>query len=77
MTVSLALGGSQDIRTTPCKRIDVSPDTCYLRFQEAAVECSQYIGTSTREDMVIVDYDASGRIVGIELVGDEKPCQQQ
>ena len=27
--------------------------------------------------VVILDYDASGRVGGIELVGDEKPCQQR
>jgi uncharacterized protein YuzE len=36
---------------------------------------TEHVGTSSRGEMVIFDYDVDGRILGIELVGDEKPCQ--
>ena len=82
MTDSLTLGGSQDIRTTPpgpnaCNRLHVPTDACYLRVSDETVDRAEHIGTSTRHEMVILDYDASGHIVGIELIGDEKPCQQR
>jgi uncharacterized protein YuzE len=82
MTDSLLLGGSQESGTTrfsqnACNRLYISTDACYLRFSDNAVARTEYIGTSTRDEMVILDYDASGRIVGIELVSDEKPCQQR
>jgi uncharacterized protein YuzE len=50
--------------------------TAYLRFSHETVDRTEHIGTSTRDEMVILDYDASGRIVGIELIGDEL-CQQR
>jgi uncharacterized protein YuzE len=58
-----------------CVHIDVPPATCYLRFSDGVPARTEHIGTSSRGEMVIFDYDADGRILGIELVGDDKPCQ--
>jgi uncharacterized protein YuzE len=58
-----------------CVHVDVPPPTCYLRFTAGAPANSDHVGTSARGEMVIFDYDDDGRILGIELVGDDKPCQ--
>ncbi len=53
-----------------CRRIDIAPTVCYLRFgpwdshRETAV-----IGRTVRGEMMIADMDAEGRVIGIELVG--------
>jgi hypothetical protein len=59
-----------------CVHIDVPPATCYLRFADGVPARTDHVGTSSRGEMVIFDYDADGRILGIELVGDDKPCQE-
>jgi uncharacterized protein YuzE len=59
-----------------CNPLHVPSKACYLRFSDDKVARTGHIGTSTRDEMVILDYDASGRIVGIELVSEDKPCQQ-
>lgn len=60
-----------------CSRLHVPSEACYLRFSDDKVARTEHIGTSTRNELVIMDYDAFGCIVGIELVGDGKPCQQR
>lgn len=60
-----------------CIHMDVPPEVCYLRFAATKVENTDYFGTTTaRGEMVILDYDAGGGVVGIELVGSGKPCQE-
>jgi len=58
-----------------CVQIDVPAATCYLRFAAGVPSHTERVGTTSRGEMVIFDYDVDGRIIGIELVGDEKPCQ--
>jgi hypothetical protein len=62
-------------RAGVCANIEVPPATCYLRFAAGVPANTDYVGRSLRGEMVIFDYDADGRILGIELVGDDKPCQ--
>src|ERR1035437_4113102 len=57
-------------RDRKCIHMDVPPEVCYLRFAATKVENTDYFGTTTaRGEMVILDYDAGGGVVGIELVG--------
>jgi hypothetical protein len=57
-------------------KMDVPPGACFVRFAAGRVARTRYDGdTTARGDRVIFDLDADGRIVGIELVGDGKPCQ--
>ena len=58
-----------------CLRVQVPNEACYVRFSGSAVARSSELGESSRGEMLIADYDANGRIIGIELVGADKPCQ--
>jgi uncharacterized protein YuzE len=59
-----------------CRNLRVPADVCYIRFTDERVVNSHLLEMTTgRNEMVVLDFDESGRIVGIELVG-EKPCQQ-
>jgi uncharacterized protein YuzE len=59
-----------------CIKMNVPPSVCYLRFVGTKAARTEYNGHHTaRGEMVIFDLDADGRIVGIELVGEGKPCQ--
>jgi hypothetical protein len=59
-----------------CVHLDVPPATCYLRFVDGVRERTEHVGTISRGEMVIFDYDVDGRILGIELIGDDKPCHE-
>jgi uncharacterized protein DUF2283 len=67
---------SASINDGVCVHIEVPKQVCYLRFAAGVPERTEYVGQSSRGEMVIFDYDAAGRILGIELVGDDKPCQR-
>jgi hypothetical protein len=60
----------------PCHTLAVPATACYLRFSDDRVQDTHHAGTTTRGEMFIIDFDAEGRIVGVELVGTGKPCQQ-
>ena len=60
-----------------CKHLDVPEDVCYVRFgQKVKPHNSNEIGTTQRGEWIIADYDVNGRIIGLELVGGSKPCQE-
>jgi hypothetical protein len=60
-----------------CQRVTVASAVCYLRFTDAPHSGRQDLGYRTaRGEMLIADIDAAGRIVGLELVGPGKPCQE-
>jgi uncharacterized protein YuzE len=62
-----------------CERIDVGERVCYLRFVEAKTCNSDHLPCRTaRDEMIVLDFDADGRVIGIELVGPDgqKPCQE-
>lgn len=64
-----------------CKGQHIPPDVCYLLFTDiihpGEVHHSKDFGYTIRGEMVIVDYNNDGKIIGIELVNpDIKPCQQ-
>jgi uncharacterized protein YuzE len=61
-----------------CEKIDVPKQACYLRFVHAKAHHSAELPYGTaRGEMLVADFDADGKIIGIELVGPagQKPCQ--
>lgn len=61
-----------------CLKVGVSKDACYVRFgiRTAVVAYSEPLAYRTiRGDLMILDFDAEDRVIGIELLGD-KPCQK-
>lgn len=67
----------QDIK---CVRLEVGDDVCYLGFDFDVTRGrsvrTKDIGRTVRGEMVLVDFNANGEILGIELVGGLKPCQK-
>jgi uncharacterized protein YuzE len=62
----------------PCQKIAVDQEVCYIRFVEEKPHHSGALPYQTaRGEMLIADFDADGKIIGIELVGPtgQKPCQ--
>ena len=62
----------------PCHTLAVDQQVCYLRFVEGTPDHSDELPYETaRGELLIADFDADGRIIGIELVGPtgQKPCQ--
>ena len=60
-----------------CQKLSVAQQVCYLRFVEGKPSRSSELPYQTaRGEMLIADFDAEGRIIGIELVGPGKPCQE-
>jgi uncharacterized protein YuzE len=63
-----------------CQKIAISPQVCYVRFVEGTPDHSDELPYVTaRGEMLIADFDADGKIIGIELVGPtgQKPCQSR
>ena len=63
-----------------CVKYIVPKKVCYLDFQEKGKKCkilaTKVLGSTIRDEEVIIDLDPKGRIIGIELVKPEwKPCQ--
>jgi uncharacterized protein YuzE len=61
-----------------CQKMDIAEQVCYLRFVDGKPHHSADLDHQTaRGEMLIADFDADGRIIGIELVGPagQKPCQ--
>lgn len=76
-------GSSKELQVTRprrkhrgCVRVTVHRDCCYVAFGQrtAVVVGSEKVGTSCRGETMVADFDADGRILGIELIG-AKPCQ--
>lgn len=64
------------IATNTCRKFQIPADVCYIRFTDERIVNSHLFERRTgRNEMIIFDYDESGCVVGIELVGD-KPCQE-
>lgn len=59
-----------------CKRLKIPEEVCYIEFKKEKVSHSKDIGSTNRKEMVIVDLNKKNQIIGIELVGDKKPCQK-
>lgn len=62
---------------TTCQQIAVPATACYVRFADtASVGSAMLEYQSARGERLIADFDAEGRIIGIELLGAGKPCQE-
>ena len=64
--------------TERCQQMNIAEHVCYLRFVDAKPVHSDMLPYRTaRDEMLVLDFDAEGRILGIELVGPDgqKPCQ--
>jgi hypothetical protein len=70
-----------------CKVIVVPEDCCYITFDRDVANrplpanrerghCIQLRDTA-RGETVLAELDAQGRIIGIELLGGKKPCQNE
>ena len=62
-----------------CHKLAVGPGVCYLRFVDGRSDHSAELPyTTARGEMLIADFDAENKIIGIELVGPpgQKPCQE-
>jgi uncharacterized protein YuzE len=59
-----------------CNRISVQREVCYVGFTSAQPHLSSEIEATARGELMIADFDDKGRIMGIELVGPHKPCQE-
>jgi len=59
-----------------CKKLKIPNEVCYIEFKKEKIDYSKDIGMTNREEMVILDFNKKDQIIGIELVGDKKPCQK-
>jgi Protein of unknown function (DUF2283) len=51
----------------PCQRIIVAEQVCYLRFADGKPDHSDQLPYETaRGEMLIADFNADGKIIGIE-----------
>lgn len=58
-----------------CVIVHVPADACYVRFSHDPVAESQASFITSRGEAVIVDLDAYGGLVGLELLKGDKPCR--
>lgn len=61
-----------------CNGIEIGEDVCYIKFGE---KTKKYVHSeddfeTVRGETMIIDFDEDGRVMGIELLGDKKPCQK-
>ena len=62
-----------------CQKIAVDQQVCYIRFMDGKPDhVSELPYVTARDEMLIADFDADGKIIGIELVGPagQKHCQR-
>lgn len=64
-----------------CNRLVVPRKCCYVQFGEGEYHVSNIDMRNdimtVSGDWVIFDFDAMGKLIGIELVGEGKLCQQK
>lgn len=61
-----------------CKIAGIGRDVCYIRFARTAVVVKSQLQLlkTVRDESIILDLDANGRLIGIEL-GGNKPCSKE
>lgn len=61
-----------------CQQLHLDKAICYVRFAPGKVVHTVAINRETaRGEMLLIDLDAQGQVVGIDLVAPAlKPCQQ-
>jgi uncharacterized protein DUF2283 len=62
--------------STCCYHQRVHPHACHVVFAKGQVARSQNLGMTAGGDLLVLDFDADGLILGIEILG-KKPCQQR
>ena len=50
-------------------KVDEANDALYFRLNESAIVESEEVQTG-----VILDFDAQGQVVGVEILGIKRPC---
>jgi hypothetical protein len=60
---------------TKCHHVRVPSAACILVFSDDRVAYAKPLGFTARGDELWAHCDAAGRILEIELLGDDKPCQ--
>ena len=63
---------------TKCNKKYIPEDVCYVSFTNASGWESTYqedIGFTCRNEMVVIDRNSAGEVIGVELLSDKKPCQ--
>jgi hypothetical protein len=63
-------------RASKCHHIRIPPEACVLVFSDDQMFYTERLGFSARGDEMWAHCDAAGRILEIELLGDDKPCQR-
>lgn len=63
--------------TSECQQIRVPEEVCTLWFGSGVTAHCESAGITIRGEEVFIRFDAEGRIVRIELLGEHKRCQQQ
>ena len=58
-----------------CLTIRIAPEVCVLRFSDDRMVHTERLGITAHGDEMWAHCDAAGRILEIELLGDDKPCQ--
>ncbi len=60
-----------------CKIIKVSEKCCYIKFGKSKYDSSLNDLTTVRKELIVIDFDKKGFVIGIELVNpDLKSCQR-
>lgn len=60
-----------------CKHISIDKEVCYVRFGEGEIHNSGGEPWITvAGDLMVFDFDKDGKVIGIELLSNNKPCQK-
>ena len=65
----------EDFRMTKCKELKVSKEVCYISFGKGRCNSSNDEFITIRGEQMILDLDSKGYVIGIDLMSDDKPCQ--
>jgi hypothetical protein len=59
-----------------CIRVFIPREVCTVTLARGKYHYSRTLGISGRGDAVEGEFDAKGRLIGLELLGDGKKCQR-
>ena len=58
-----------------CLQVFARQEVCHVRLARGRYHHSKDLGITARDEIAIGEYDARGRLISIQLLGDAKPCQ--
>lgn len=59
-----------------CRKIRIPEDACHITFTEGKPYKKAMLEAHTmREETILLELTEDNRIIGMELLGDNKPCQ--